>query len=197
MSLTDPLDHRSADYPINQLFLKRWSPRAMSGEAISEDQLMTLFEAARWAPSTYNEQEWRYLYATKASEHWQMFFDLLVDANQKWCENAAALIVVCSNKNMSRNDKPNPVHSFDAGASFENLCLQAADMGIVAHGMAGFDQKAAREVLSVPESFAVEAMIAVGQPGKLETLPADLQEMEKPSTRKPLAEIVAEGKFSF
>lgn len=197
MSLTDPLDHRSADYPINQLFLKRWSPRAMSGEAISEDQLMTLFEAARWAPSTYNEQEWRYLYATKASEHWQMFFDLLVDANQKWCENAAALIVVCSNKNMSRNDKPNPVHSFDAGASFENLCLQAADMGVVAHGMAGFDQKAAREVLSVPESFAVEAMIAVGQPGKLETLPADLQEMEKPSTRKPLAEIVAEGKFSF
>lgn len=197
MTLPDASAQRTADYPIHTLFLKRWSPRAMSGESLGEKQLMTLFEAARWAPSTYNEQEWRYLYATRDSVHWQTFFDLLVEANQVWCDQAAALVLICSRKHLTRNDKPNPVHSFDAGASFENLCLQAAEMGLVAHGMAGFDQDAARKALEVPDGYAIEAMIAIGQAGDPQNLPEELREKESPSTRKPLEQIVVAGKFSF
>lgn len=195
--LPNPLETRTADYPINEIFLKRWSPRAMSGETLSQDELMTLFEAARWAPSTYNEQEWRFLYANRDTDHWQTFFDLLVEANQKWCDKASTLVVVLSATKFARNGKDNPVHTFDAGAAFENLCLQAATMGLVAHGMAGFDNEKARTSLDVPDDVAVEAMIALGKPGDPENLPEGLAEKEVPSDRKPLSEIVSEGKFAF
>src|SRR5688572_11707933 len=117
-------DHRKPDYPIQTIFYRRWSPRALSGEPITDDELLTIFEAVRWAPSTYNEQEWRFLYARRDTEHWQTFFGLLVEGNQAWCKDAAALVVVLSHKVFSRNGKPNPVHTFDAGAAFENLALQ-------------------------------------------------------------------------
>ncbi len=188
---------RKAEYPINSLFLKRWSPRAMSGEALSEQDLMTLFEAARWAPSTYNEQEWRFLYARNGQKHWNDFFGLLMQANQVWCNKAAVLVVVLSKKTFTMNGKPNPVHTFDAGAAFENLCLQAADMGLVAHGMAGFDRDKARTQLKVPDDFAVEAMIAIGKPGDPASLPSELREREIPTNRKPVAEIAREGSFNF
>ena len=197
MSLPNPLEHRTADHPVVELFLKRWSPRAMSGEVIETEHLMTLLEAARWAPSTYNEQEWRFLYATRDGEHWQTFFDLLVPQNQAWCKAAAALIVVVSAKNMSKNGKPNPVHAFDAGLATENLLLQAAALDLVGHGLAGFDQDAAREKLGVPDDFAVQAMIAVGHPGDPSDLPEEMQKMETPSSRKPLSGIAAEGPFAF
>ena len=135
-NLPDPMDHRRADRPIESIFLKRWSPRAMSGEPLTGDELMTLFEAARWAPSTYNEQEWRFLYARRDTPHWQTFFDLLMDANKVWCQRAAVLVVVLSHKVFERNGKPNPVHTFDTGAAFENLALQGTVMGLVVHGMA-------------------------------------------------------------
>lgn len=188
---------READHAIEQLFLRRWSPRAMSGETLSNDQIMSLFEAARWAPSTYNEQEWRFLYARRDTAHFEKFFGLLVEQNQTWCKNAAVLGVVLSCKVMSRNGKPNPVHSFDAGLAFENLALQGAAMGIVVHGMAGFDQEQARSELNVPDEYAVEAMFAAGQPGEKTLLPEKLQEMEEPSGRKPVSEIACEGDFSF
>lgn len=169
----------------------------MSGESVSTAELMTLFEAARWAPSTYNEQEWRYLYATQGSENWATFFGLLAEPNQKWCDKAAVLVVICSSTKLSQNGKDNPVHSFDSGASFENLCLQAAEMELVAHGMAGFDFERTKQELQIPDDFSVEAMIAIGRPGKVTDLPQALQEKETPSSRKPLNEIVGEGKFSF
>lgn len=195
--LTDATQHRTADYPIEEIFLKRWSPRAMSGEPISEEQLMTLFEAARWAPSTYNEQEWRFLYAKRDTEHFDTFFDLLVEANQAWCKNAAVLVVVCSHKSFSKNGKPNPVHTLDAGAAWENLALQGATMGLVVHGMAGFHNSKAASELEIPSEYEVEMMIAIGQPGELDVLPEDYQKMEQPSSRKPVAEISCEGPFSF
>lgn len=195
--LPDPLEHRTADYPIEPLFLKRWSPRAMSGESLTHAELMTLFEAARWAPSTYNEQEWRYLYATRDSQHWSDFLGLLIEANQTWCQHAAALVVVTSHRVMTRNGNPNPVHSFDTGASFQNLSLQGAAMGLVVHGMAGFDREQARKVLSIPDDYQVEAMIALGRPGDPESLPDLLRQRELPSGRKPIAAIVCEGQFSF
>jgi nitroreductase len=195
--LPDPLQHRKADHPIEPIFLRRWSPRAMSGEPIRDDELMTLFEAARWAPSTYNEQEWRFLYARRDGECWPAFLDLLVEANRVWCVRAAVLVVVLSHKVFSRNGKPNPVHTFDTGAAFENLALQGAAMGLVIHGMAGFDRDKARRVLKVPDDYAIEAMIAIGRPGNPDDLPAELRERETPTGRKPIKAFAHEGVFDF
>jgi len=197
MAQPDPLSVRKPDHPVEPIFLKRWSPRAMSGEPISDAELMRLFEAARWAPSTYNEQEWRFLYARRGGTHWSTFFGLLMEANQAWCKNAAVLIVVLSSKVFARNNSPNPVHTFDAGAAFENLALQGAAMDLVVHGMAGFDYDKARSALKVPDSFAVEAMIAVGIPGDPSQLPDPVREREIPTGRKPIVQFAAEGPFGF
>jgi nitroreductase len=195
--LPDPLSHRRADYSIEQLFLRRWSPRAMSGQPLSNDELMRLFEAARWAPSTYNEQEWRFLYARRDSAHWQTFLKLLMEANQVWCQHAAVLVVVLSHKVFSRNNKPNPVHTFDTGAAFENIALQGTAMDLVVHGMAGFDREKARAELRVPDDYAVEAMIAIGRPGDPNQLPQELRDREVPSGRNPITQFVREGVFAF
>lgn len=190
-------EHRKADHPIESIFVNRWSPRAMSGEPITEQQIMSLFEAARWAPSTYNDQEWRFLYGRRDTPHWEKFFGLLMEANQVWCKNAALLVVVTSHKVFSHNGKPNPVHTFDAGAAFENLALQGSQMGLVVHGMAGFDKDKARSALQVPSDYEVEAMIAIGKPGDPNSLPEELRSRETPTGRKTVAEIAREGEFKF
>jgi nitroreductase len=193
----NPDDYRKPDYPIEPIFYRRWSPRAMSGEPLSEQELMTLFEAARWAPSTNNEQEWRFLYARRDTPQWPMFFDLLMEANRVWCERAAVLTVVLARKTFARNGKPNPVHLFDTGSAWENLALQATAMELVAHGMAGFDFDKARTVLRVPDHFAVAAMFALGRPGDPEQLSPELRERETISPRRPARESICEGPFNF
>jgi nitroreductase len=190
-------EHRTPDHPIETLFLDRWSPRSMSGAPLGDAELMRLFEAARWAPSTYNEQEWRFLYARRDTAQWPSFFDLLMEANQAWCGRAALLMVVLSHKVFTRDGRPNPVHSFDTGAAFENLALQGAAMGLVVHGMAGFDRGKARATLGVPEDYEIEAMVAVGHPGNPADLPPQLQAREMPSGRRAVGEFTREGAFSF
>jgi nitroreductase len=190
-------ERREADYPVDRLFLDRWSPRAMSGEEMAEDELMTLFEAARWAPSSYNNQPWRILYARRGTENWPLFSGLLVEGNQAWAKDAAALLLFASKTTFDFNGETYPTHSFDTGAAWENLALQATLKGYVAHGMQGFDYERARTELGIPEGFRVEAMAAVGRPGRAEDLPESLREREAPSPRKKLAEIVCEGKFRF
>jgi nitroreductase len=170
----------------------------MSGEPISQTELMTLFEAARWAPSTYNEQEWRFLYATNGGTHWKTFLELLTEANQLWCAKAAVLIVGLSHKTFQRNGKPNPVHTLDTGLAVENLLLQGAALGLVCHGMAGFDRGKARAALQVPEDHDVEVMIAIGRPGDPGDLPENYRAMDlAPSGRKAVAEFAREGVFGF
>jgi nitroreductase len=195
--LPNPDDFRTPDHPIEPLIYRRWSPRAMSGEPLEQRELFTLFEAARWAPSTYNEQEWRFLYGRRESASWPIFFDLLMEANQVWCKNAAVLVVVLARKTFERNGKPNPVHLFDCGSAWENLALQATAMGLVSHGMAGFDFEKARVDLKVPEEYAVAAMFALGRPGDPADLPEQAREMEKPSGRRSVQESIREGVFSF
>ena len=190
-------DFRKADYPIEPLFVRRWSPRSMSGEPISEREMLTLFEAARWAPSTYNEQEWRFLYARRDTPQWPSFLGLLAERNQAWCVRAALLGLVVAHKVFQANGKSNPVHVYDSGLAYENLALQGAAMGLVVHGMAGFDFDKARTALSVPDDYAVCAMFAVGRPGDPDQLDAQMREYEKPSPRKPVREIICEGKFAF
>ena len=186
---------RKVENDINPLFVNRWSPRAMSGEEISHDDLMGLFEAARWAPSSYNNQPWRFIYAKRNTDHWQRLFSLLVEGNKTWAKNAAVIVVVISRKNFEFNEKPAITHQFDAGAAWENLALEATSRELVTYGMQGFDFNEARKVLGIPDSFDVMAMIAIGKLGQKENLPRDLQEREYPSNRKPLEEIVMEGKF--
>jgi nitroreductase len=190
-------EQREADYPVEKLFLDRWSPRAMSGEEIAEEDLMVLFEAARWAPSSYNNQPWRILYARRGTAAWPLFFGLLVEGNQAWAGDAAALLLFVSKTTFDFNGQTYPTHSFDTGAAWENLALQATLKGYVAHGMQGFDYERARTQLGIPEGFRVEAMAAVGRPGKVEDLPEKFRKGEAPSPRKKLAEIVSEGKFGF
>jgi len=156
---------RKADYPIESVFLDRWSPRAMSGEPITEEELFTLFEAARWAPSSFNNQPWRILYARRDTPHWPLFFNLLVEFNQSWAKHAAALVIFISKKTFDHNGEPALTHSFDTGAAWENFALQGALKGLVIHGMQGFDYDKARTTLNIPEGFNVEAM-AVNQAAK-------------------------------
>ena len=187
---------RKPDHPVERLFVDRWSPRSLTGEPIPEADLLTLFEAARWAPSSYNNQPWRLLYARRETPQWPLFFDLLMDANKAWAKDAAVLVLFVSNTKFDHNGKPSPTHSFDCGAAWENLALQATALGYVAHGMQGFDTEAAPRVLDIPADFQVEAMAALGKQGPKEKLPPEIQARENPSGRRPLAETVAEGKFT-
>ncbi|MEZ4601240.1 MAG: nitroreductase family protein [Syntrophotaleaceae bacterium] len=188
---------RRVDHPIDSLFADRWSPRAMSGEPIAESDLMVLFEAARWAPSSYNNQPWRILYARRDGEHWPLFLSLLVEPNRAWADKAAALLLFISKTTFDHNGKPARTHSFDTGAAWENLALQATLRGYVAHGMQGFDYDRARTELSVPVDYHVEAMAAVGLPGPIEWLPEMLRAKESPNDRRPVARTVCEGPFRF
>ncbi len=185
-------EHRKPEYDVDQMFVNRWSPRAMSGVGISRDELMSLIEAAKWAPSSFNNQPWRFLYATRDTENWGLFFVLMSEGNQAWAKNASVLITVVSKKTFD-NGKPSRTHSFDTGAAWENLALQGTVKGLVVHGMQGFDYDRARQVLNIPEGYDVEAMIAVGKPGKKKNLPEKLQEREFPSTRKKVSEIAFES----
>lgn len=186
---------RRASYPINSLILDRWSPRAMSGEPITDQELMTLFEAARWAPSSFNDQPWHFVYAKRDTPAWQTFFDLLVPFNQSWAKNAGALIVIVSRNTFDHSGKPSRTHSFDTGAAWQNLALQGSSMGLVVHGMEGFDYDKAKKALKIPEGYTVEAMAAVGKPGKISELPEQLQAKEKQSGRNELQTLVFQGVF--
>lgn len=186
---------RNADFSINKLFIERWSPRAMSGEEISDQELMSLFESARWAPSSYNNQPWRFIYAKRNTPHWQTFYNLLVPFNQSWAKNAAVLIVIASFKLFSTTKKPSRTHSFDTGAAWENLALQGFLNGLVVHGMEGFDYERAQKELQIPKDYQVEAVCAVGRPGNISELPLDLQKREELSDRKKVNEFVFEGLF--
>lgn len=193
--LPNASDHRQADHPIGSTFIERWSPRAMNGQTITQDELNPLLEAARWAPSSYNEQPWRFLYARRDTPHWARFLDLLVEANQAWARDAGALLLIASSKVFSRNGKPNRVHEFDAGAAWENFALQGARQGLVVHGMAGFDVDKARQVLNIPDDFSIIAMVAVGHPGDPDKLPENLRAAETPSGRRKIEEFALEGGF--
>lgn len=187
--------NRKPAYKILDFIVDRWSPRAMSGASITDDELMTLFEAARWAPSSFNGQPWRFIYAKRDTPAWNSIYDLMVQANKDWAKNAAVLVVIVSRNTFSYNNKPSRTHSFDTGAAWENLAVQGTATGFVVHGMEGFNYDKAKEVLRIPDGYTVEAMCAIGRPGKKEDLPEKMREEEKPSDRKPMTEFVFEGIF--
>ena len=188
-------DVRATEHPIDPLFVDRWSPRAMTGEPIAQDELVRLFEAARWAPSSGNSQPWRMLYAHRETEHWPRLFDLLNDGNKTWCVNAAVLVVFVSQATRPETGRPLPTHAYDTGSAWMTLAYQGWLSGLVVHGMAGFDYEKARAALGVPEGFQVNAMCAIGRPGPIENLPESLRAREHPSPRKKVEEFAFEGGF--
>src|SRR5437762_2936568 len=199
-SVTSPTEEvasrRKADYDILPLFLNRWSPRSMTGEPLAEGELFALFEAARWAPSSFNAQLWRFILARRENpKEFDAFLNLLVPGNQAWAKDAGALVVVAARQTFERNDKPSVTHAFDAGAAWENLALEAARRGLVTHGMEGFDYDRARQELRIPREFDVLAMIAIGKRGPREKLPEKPRAAEEPNNRRPLREILFEGSF--
>jgi nitroreductase len=186
---------RKPEHPVDNIFPDRWSPRAMSGASMTREELMALLEAARWAPSSYNNQPWRMVYALRDTAHWPRLFNLLGEFNQTWAKNAAALVVFISKTTFDHNGQPSVTHSFDTGAAWENFALQGSLNGLVVHGMQGFDYDRARTELGVPDGYQVEAMAVVGKPGRTEDLPERLREREMPSDRRKLSESAFEGRF--
>lgn len=167
----------------------------MNGEPTSESELMSLFEAARWAPSNSNNQPWRFVYARAGTPHFERFLNLLSEGNRAWCVRAGALIVVVSRITYD-DGRPARTHSFDAGAAWMSLALQESLMGLVAHGMGGFSYDRARAELAVPDNFEVECMVAVGHHGRVEDLPEHQRARETPNGRRPVKESVFEGRFA-
>lgn len=186
---------RVSKYQTPPLFLNRWSPRSMTGEPLSDDELFSLFEAARWAPSSYNSQPWRILYAKRDTPEWDLFYNLMIEFNQTWTQHAAALIVMISRKTFEKNGKPSVTHSYDTGAAWMSLALAGHLQGLVVHGMSGFDYEKARQDLNIPDEYQVEAMAAVGKRAPKENLPDEIQKMEAPSDRLPLEKTVIHGRF--
>lgn len=178
------------DSPIHDLLARRWSPRAFDERSVGVDTLRTLFEAARWAPSSSNEQPWHFIVATKDHEtEWNRLFNCLVEGNQKWAFRAPVLILSVAGMHFEDDGKPNRHAFHDTGLATENLVLQATASGLVAHQMAGFNVEKARADLRIPAGYEPVAMIAIGYPGNPESLPERLRERElQPRSRRPIGE---------
>ncbi|MDF0668227.1 MAG: nitroreductase family protein [Nitrospira sp.] len=177
--------------PIHELLARRWSPRAFDERPIVTDLLRTLFEAARWAPSSNNEQPWRFIVASKHDHEteWKRLFDCLAEGNRRWAFRAPVLILSVACMNFEDDGNPNRHAFHDTGLAAENLVLQATAGGLAAHQMAGFDVEKARIDLRIPSGFEPVAMIAVGYPGDPAVLPERLRERElRPRIRRPIQE---------
>lgn len=181
-------NYRQADHPIEDFFLKRWSPRSFSDQNVEETTLFSVLEAARWAPSGSNKQPWRFILA-RTEEDREKYYSFINEGNLAWCKKAPVLVLIISDSEASGS------HAFDAGTSWGYLALQAMHKGLVTHAMGGFDKEKAREVLNIPPQFALHAIIAVGYQDEKEKLAESYQEREKPSPRRPLKETVFEGEY--
>ncbi|MFL6861954.1 MAG: nitroreductase family protein [Allosphingosinicella sp.] len=191
---------REPHHPVDPLFLERWSPRAFDGSDIPDEDLMTLFEAARWAPSAFNSQPWRFLYAKRGDANWERFLSLLIPWNQGWAHSASVLIYIVSDTlpfvdKASGAPAPSTTHSFDAGAAWACLALQASLMGYHAHGMSGIQFDLARAELALPERYQLNAACVVGRIGDPAMLDEKLRAREVPSDRKSVEEFAFAGDF--
>jgi len=185
---------------IHELIARRWSPRAFDpGRPVSRAELLSLLEAARWAPSCFGDEPWSYVVTDRFDDEnlWQRCLDCLAEKNQLWARNAPILMIAVADSRFRTNGKPNRWAQYDTGAASENLCLQATALGMAAHQMGGFDQQKARETFHVPEQFTPMAMIAVGYQADPENAPDDFREAElAPRARRPLGENCFKGKWA-
>lgn len=188
----DGVLHRKADHGINPLFLNRWSSRAFADKPVETDILLTVLEAARWAPSSNNLQPWRFVLAQEA-EQIKLFHEFIVPGNLEWAGQAPVLILLLSA--VQEDGKLNGAHAFDTGAAWSAIALQAALLGLNTRAIGGFDRLKARERLSIPAEFELQAVIALGYPGSRELLSDKFKDRDVPSDRRPLQKSIIWGKF--
>lgn len=192
-------NNRQSEHDVHPIFLDRWSPRAFDGSEMPKSDLLAILDAAHWAPSAFNYQPWRFVYGLKGTPEFDKLLGILNEFNQSWAKTASALVFVFSDTLSRSTDgsapKPFRSHSFDAGAAWGLLSLQAIKSGYFAHGMTGFDFTRAVQELGAPEGFHVDAAIAIGKPGDKSVLSESLQARETPNSRKPLSEVAFEGIF--
>jgi len=185
------------DSPIHQLLRDRWSPRSFADKAIPDDVLRSLFEAARWAPSSNNEQPWAYIVATKDDKvNFEKALSTLVEFNAGWAKSASALAIAVSELAFAKSHAPNRNALYDTGAATAFLSVEATAQGLGVHQMAGFDPEKARQAFGIPEGWEAIAAIAIGYPGDPDSLPPKLKDRElAPRTRKPIREFVMAGSW--
>lgn len=197
MSLDQPTG-RQPDHPVAPEFPARWSPRSFTEREVTEAEVMSLLEAARWAPSASNHQPWRLVWARRGEEGFAAIRDTLTGNNPLWAGKAAVLFAVASKDRVTNREGaevPNRTAGFDTGAAWMSLALQARTMGLFAHAMGGFDGDRLASAVGLPEGHTLHCVVAAGEQGPAEALPEALREREKPSTRKPVADISVHGRF--
>ncbi len=183
--------------PIHDVIANRWSPRAYdANKVVSQTQIISLLEAARWAPSCFGDEPWRFIVWDKNQDAvaWERAYDCIVPGNQTWAKDAPVFILICANTLFSHNQKPNRWSGYDTGAAAVSLCLQATSMGLATHQMGGFDGEKARAAFGIPEQVEMMSMLAVGYAADADTLSDELKERElAPRKRRPLAELFYKG----
>ncbi len=186
------LKQAPANDRIVPAILHRWSPRSFADRDVSPADLKTIFEAVRWAASSYNEQPWRYFIGTRGSETYQNILQCLGEFNQAWARSAPVLTLNVAKTTFSHNNTPNPVALYDLGASAATLCYEAAQLGLFTHQMAGYDRAVARSLFNVPEDYIFGAAMALGYQGEPSALPNEhfISQEVAPRQRKPLSEFV-------
>lgn len=189
---------RIADSVVDPLFIDRWSPRSFSADEIGDDVLAQIFEAARWAPSASNSQPWRFVVVKRASSRWAEAVALLNEQNRHWAQGAAALIFIASTTviNGPNGARKSRSHSFDAGAAWAHLALQAHLLGWATHAIGGFDRESAPGAFGAHADLNFEAAVAIGRRGPAEALPDHLRAREQPNQRRAVREFVFFDRFS-
>ncbi len=192
---------RIADHPVDPMFPGRWSPRAMTAEPIEESTLLSFLEAARWAPSSFNSQPWRFIWARRDTPAWGPLFETLNPVNQSWVRRASALVLLISRTQWVQPGKTEVsalgAHAFDAGAAWASLAFQAHLSGWQTHALGGYNRDQARANLGVPVDHALQIVIAIGRRGDPSVLTADERAREQPNGRHPLSALATEGRFNF
>jgi len=186
-----------SDFPVHDLIRERWSPRAFADKSIPQDVLRSIFEAARWAPSSNNEQPWAYIVATNDdNEDFEKTLSVLVEFNAGWAKSAPVLALAVARLTFAKNNTPNRNAQYDTGAASALLSVEATAQGLAVHQMAGFDPEKARQVFGIPPGWEPIAALAIGYPGDPASLPPHLKDREiAPRTRKPIAEFVMAGQW--
>ena len=185
--------------PIHDLIANRWSGRAYDADkTVSQTQVISLLEAARWAPSCFGDQPWRFVVMNKSTHAaaWQKAFDCLAPSNQTWVKDTPMLVLVCADTLFGHNGQPNRWAQYDTGAAVENFCLQAEALGLMAHQMGGFNADTAREAFNVPPQFTLMAMISVGHAADISTISGEVLARETAERkRKPLEDLFFNGSW--
>ncbi len=184
-----------SDFPVHELIRERWSPRAFADKLVPQEVLRSIFEAARWAPSCYNEQPWAYIVASRDDkDSFESMLSVLVEFNANWAKRAPVLALAVAELAFAKNNSPNRNAQYDTGAASALLSMEATARGLAVHQMAGYDQEKARQVFGIPAGWEAIAALAIGYPGDPASLPQPLKDREMaPRTRKPIAEFVMAG----